>query len=135
MLVGRGATVSSLLDVGTSGAVTGTRQAGCDTPLAQGLSLRARDADGLDGADCFGGTLGRVGGTWTMTSPGSLTNTHVLEADNAAVGLRLLGKEVEYVRFPGESHELTRSGSPRHRVQRAEIVLEWFARKLGAPTA
>ena len=92
VLVGRGATVAALLDVGTSGAVTGTRPAGCDTPLAQGLSLRTRDADGLDGADCFGGTLGRVDGTWALTSPGSLTNTHVLEADNAALGLRLLGQ-------------------------------------------
>ena len=44
--------------------------------------------------------------------------------------LRLLGKEVEMVRFPVESHELTRSGSPIHRVQRFEIVLEWFAKYL-----
>jgi dipeptidyl aminopeptidase/acylaminoacyl peptidase len=45
--------------------------------------------------------------------------------------LRLLGKEVEMVRFPAESHELTRSGSPIHRVQRFEIVLDWFGRYLG----
>jgi dipeptidyl aminopeptidase/acylaminoacyl peptidase len=44
--------------------------------------------------------------------------------------LRLLGKEVEIVRFTAESHELTRSGSPIHRVQRFEIVLEYFARYL-----
>ena len=44
--------------------------------------------------------------------------------------LRLLGREVELVRFPKESHELSRSGSPIHRVQRAEIVLEWFERHL-----
>jgi dipeptidyl aminopeptidase/acylaminoacyl peptidase len=46
--------------------------------------------------------------------------------------LRVLRREVEMVRFPAESHELTRSGSPAHRVQRFEIVLEWFARYLGA---
>jgi dipeptidyl aminopeptidase/acylaminoacyl peptidase len=40
--------------------------------------------------------------------------------------LRSLRREVEFVRFPGESHELTRSGSPVHRVQRFEIVLEWL---------
>jgi len=40
--------------------------------------------------------------------------------------LRLLGKEVEMLRFPAESHELTRSGSPLHRVLRFEAVLEWF---------
>ena len=44
--------------------------------------------------------------------------------------LRLLGKEVEMLRFPAESHELTRSGSPLHRVQRFEAVLEWFGRYL-----
>jgi len=44
--------------------------------------------------------------------------------------MRLLGKEVEYLRFPAESHELTRGGSPKHRIQRAQIVLEWFARHL-----
>ena len=44
--------------------------------------------------------------------------------------LRLLGKEVELLRFPSESHELTRSGSPIHRVLRFEAVLEWFDRYL-----
>jgi dipeptidyl aminopeptidase/acylaminoacyl peptidase len=42
--------------------------------------------------------------------------------------LRLLGKEVELLRFPAESHELSRSGSPVHRVLRFEAVLEWFGR-------
>ena len=44
--------------------------------------------------------------------------------------LRLLGKEVEMVRFPAEGHELSRSGSPLHRVQRFEVILEWFGRYL-----
>jgi dipeptidyl aminopeptidase/acylaminoacyl peptidase len=44
--------------------------------------------------------------------------------------LRLLKREVEFVRFPAEGHELTRSGSPLHRVTRFEIVLEWLARHL-----
>ena len=48
------------------------------------------------------------------------------QADALFVAMRLLGKEVEYYRFPAESHELTRSGSPKHRIQRAEIILEWF---------
>jgi dipeptidyl aminopeptidase/acylaminoacyl peptidase len=54
----------------------------------------------------------------------------VEQADCLWVALRLLGKDVEYYRFPAESHELTRSGSPRHRVQRAEIILEFFRRRL-----
>jgi dipeptidyl aminopeptidase/acylaminoacyl peptidase len=44
--------------------------------------------------------------------------------------LRSLGRDVEFVRFSGESHELTRSGSPTHRVQRFELILDWLARHL-----
>ena len=44
--------------------------------------------------------------------------------------LRLLGKDVEMLRFPNEGHELSRSGSPVHRVQRFEAILEWFGRYL-----
>jgi dipeptidyl aminopeptidase/acylaminoacyl peptidase len=54
----------------------------------------------------------------------------VEQSEELFTALRLLGKEVEYVRFPGESHELTRSGAPRHRVERFEILLDFFARKL-----
>jgi dipeptidyl aminopeptidase/acylaminoacyl peptidase len=53
------------------------------------------------------------------------------QADQLFVALRMLGREVEYWRFPEEGHELSRSGSPRHRIQRAEIVLDWFGRHLG----
>jgi dipeptidyl aminopeptidase/acylaminoacyl peptidase len=44
--------------------------------------------------------------------------------------LRLLGKETEMLRFPAESHELSRGGSPLHRVLRFEAILEWFGRYL-----
>ena len=44
--------------------------------------------------------------------------------------LRLMGKEVEMLRFPAESHELSRGGSPLHRVQRFEAILQWFDRYL-----
>jgi dipeptidyl aminopeptidase/acylaminoacyl peptidase len=44
--------------------------------------------------------------------------------------LRLLGKEVEMLRFPAESHELSRAGSPVHRVARFEAILDWFGRYL-----
>ena len=57
----------------------------------------------------------------------------VEQADCLWVALRLLGRPVAYHRFSGESHELSRSGSPAHRIQRAELILEWFARHLGGP--
>ena len=40
------------------------------------------------------------------------------------------GIEVEMVRFPGEGHELSRSGTPRHRIERFEHILAWHDRHL-----
>ena len=54
------------------------------------------------------------------------------QAEQLFTTLRLLKRDVEFVRFPAESHELSRGGSPRHRVQRFEIILDWFERKLKA---
>jgi dipeptidyl aminopeptidase/acylaminoacyl peptidase len=59
---------------------------------------------------------------------------NVEQGEHLFILLRLLGKEVEMLRFPNESHELSRSGSPVHRVQRFEAILEWFGRYL-SPTA
>jgi dipeptidyl aminopeptidase/acylaminoacyl peptidase len=39
--------------------------------------------------------------------------------------------EVELMRFPGEGHELSRSGKPRHRVERLKAVIDWHRRHLG----
>jgi dipeptidyl aminopeptidase/acylaminoacyl peptidase len=55
---------------------------------------------------------------------------NVEQAEHLFTILRFLGREVEFVRFPAESHELTRSGSPFHRVTRYEILLDWFERTL-----
>jgi dipeptidyl aminopeptidase/acylaminoacyl peptidase len=55
---------------------------------------------------------------------------NIEQAEQLFTTLRLLKRDVELVRFPGESHELTRSGNPVHRVQRFELVLEWFDRYL-----
>lgn len=56
---------------------------------------------------------------------------HVEQADALFVALRMLDKDVEYWRFPEEGHELSRTGSPAHRVQRAQIILDFFGRHLG----
>jgi dipeptidyl aminopeptidase/acylaminoacyl peptidase len=52
------------------------------------------------------------------------------QAEELFVTLRLLGKDVTFYRFPGEGHELSRTGSPLHRRQRAEIILDFFAKHL-----
>lgn len=46
--------------------------------------------------------------------------------------LKRQGTEAEMLVFPGEDHELTRAGQPRHRVQRFGAVLDWWARHLPA---
>src|SRR5438067_1191842 len=40
--------------------------------------------------------------------------------------LKYLHKTTVQVRFPGESHELSRSGKPVHRVARQQHILNWF---------
>jgi dipeptidyl aminopeptidase/acylaminoacyl peptidase len=54
----------------------------------------------------------------------------ISQAEELFVAMRLLGKDVTFYRFPGEGHELSRSGSPIHRRQRAEIILDFFAEHL-----
>jgi len=44
--------------------------------------------------------------------------------------LRRLGREPVMIRFPDENHDLTRSGSPAHRITRAELILDWFRERL-----
>lgn len=44
--------------------------------------------------------------------------------------LKRQGTPAEMLIFPGENHELTRSGRPRHRVERFEAILEWWSRHL-----
>jgi dipeptidyl aminopeptidase/acylaminoacyl peptidase len=55
---------------------------------------------------------------------------NVEQAEQLFTTLRLLKRDVELVRFPAESHELTRSGNPAHRVARFELLLDWFDRYL-----
>ncbi len=45
------------------------------------------------------------------------------------------GVEAEFLRFPDEGHELSRSGQPRHRLERFEAVLDWHARHLASNPA
>ena len=52
------------------------------------------------------------------------------QAERMFVALRRAGAPAEMLVFPGEGHELSRSGRPRHRVQRFEAVLEWWSRHL-----
>lgn len=45
--------------------------------------------------------------------------------------LRALGKTAEFVRFTGDGHDLSRSGSPRNRLLRYRALSHWLRRYLG----
>jgi dipeptidyl aminopeptidase/acylaminoacyl peptidase len=55
------------------------------------------------------------------------------QAEQLFAALKQMRREVRFVRFPGENHELSRSGKPSHRLQRYGYILEWFAAKLAPP--
>ena len=44
--------------------------------------------------------------------------------------LKALHRTTVMVSFPGETHELSRSGKPRHRVERLQNILSWFDKYL-----
>jgi len=44
--------------------------------------------------------------------------------------LKRAGSEVEMLVFPGENHELSRAGTPWHRKQRFDAILDWWSRYL-----
>lgn len=45
--------------------------------------------------------------------------------------LKYLKRPTVMVQFPGESHELSRSGKPRHRVERLQHIVAWFDKYIG----
>jgi acylaminoacyl-peptidase len=52
------------------------------------------------------------------------------QAEELFVALKLLGREVEMVRFPAEPHGLSRHGSPRRREKRLEFIVKFMDRHL-----
>jgi len=50
------------------------------------------------------------------------------EAEQLFMTLKTLRRVAVLVRFPDENHELSRSGKPRHRLERFRIILDWFAK-------
>jgi dipeptidyl aminopeptidase/acylaminoacyl peptidase len=52
------------------------------------------------------------------------------QAEQLFTALKQQRKEVLFVRFPDENHEMSRSGKPRHRLERFRYILDWFAKYL-----
>lgn len=52
------------------------------------------------------------------------------QAEQVFISLKKLGREVEFVRFPNENHNLSRTGQPKHRIERLEFITGWFDKHL-----
>lgn len=53
------------------------------------------------------------------------------QAEQWFIALKRLRQTVKFVRFPDESHGLSRNGGPKHRVERLQHTLGWFETYLG----
>ena len=52
------------------------------------------------------------------------------QAEQLFTALKRRGCTVEFDRYPNESHGMSRTGQPKHRVHRLERITEWFGRYL-----
>jgi dipeptidyl aminopeptidase/acylaminoacyl peptidase len=52
----------------------------------------------------------------------------VIQSEMLYRSLKILNKPVEYVRYPQEGHELSRSGHPKRRMDRLNRIIEFFDR-------
>jgi dipeptidyl aminopeptidase/acylaminoacyl peptidase len=52
------------------------------------------------------------------------------QAEQLFTALKRLRRTVEFVRYPEESHGMSRTGQPRHRIERLRFITDWFARYL-----
>ncbi len=52
-------------------------------------------------------------------------------AEGLFVALRRLKRDVEMVRYPRDGHELSRSGEPKHRIDRLDRIVNWFDKYVG----
>lgn len=54
----------------------------------------------------------------------------VEQAEQLFASLKKMKRETVFIRFPGESHDLSRTGKPWHRIYRLDRILEWFDKYL-----
>ncbi len=52
------------------------------------------------------------------------------QAEQLYAMLKSLGREVEFLRFPEENHDLSRTGRPDRRLARLEFILRWWEKHL-----
>lgn len=99
-----------------------------------------------DGVDIVIGLYGPDRGRWPELSPLTYADQMALpmliiqseedrhcpmeQAQRLFVELKLRGIEAELLLFPGEGHDMSRTGLPSHRIARFEAIIEWWRRQL-----
>jgi hypothetical protein len=110
VLIGDARVLGAQLGMDTGLVAGGDRAASCGEPLASRLVVRVRGDEGLRAPGCFGNgdvsVLVHTGSTWLLTSAASISNRHVLESDNAALALRLLGQQPRLVWYVADPADL-----------------------------
>jgi dipeptidyl aminopeptidase/acylaminoacyl peptidase len=56
------------------------------------------------------------------------TRTPIDQTLQEFTALKILGRTVQYVDVPNETHDLSRTGSPLHRVERMHLIADWLNR-------
>ncbi|MEU6314793.1 prolyl oligopeptidase family serine peptidase [Streptomyces sp. NPDC047014] len=57
-------------------------------------------------------------------------HTPMEQAQRMFVALKMRGVPVELLLFPGEGHDMSRTGLPSHRIARYEAILDWWSRQM-----
>ena len=52
------------------------------------------------------------------------------QAEQLYAMLKSMKREVEFLRFPEENHDLSRTGRPDRRLARLEFILRWWEKHL-----
>lgn len=149
VVAGPAGLLGDLFDLGTGGVADAEVPAGCDGALLGDLVVRPRGATALSAGGCFGtgggSLLVRRGNVWLLSAPETLSNAHVLDADNAALALRLLGQHQRVLWYVADSADTAASDGvsisgllPRWFIPALSLllaalltVLLWRARRLG----
>ena len=131
VLVGDAAVLGGLLGIGTGDLDDGNRPAACEDPLTRGLTLRSRVFEGLEARGCFGSSgtslLVHRADLWLMVAPHTLSNEHILERDNAALTLRLLGQEERLLWYVADPADIDASDG----VSLGSLLPPWLLPSLG----
>lgn len=117
VVVGDAEVLEVLFDIKAGESASGPTSADCEVDLVDDLVVRRYGEAGLDTDGCFGASgsaaLVRRDDVWLLTTRQALTNAHVLDSDNGALALRLLGQGDRLVWYVADAADTPASDGVR----------------------